>query len=75
MKHNQNPFQAFESIGRKHTPFKHTANLIINHIATINGLTVEELKAFVGWCEANKRVNISSSKTSLELWGEALRHS
>jgi hypothetical protein len=72
MKGASNPFHAFDRITQKHPTFEPTAKMIINHIAKMNNLTIEELKEFVGWCERNKRQDFRSEKTSLELWKDAM---
>lgn len=64
----KNPFEWAETITEeKRTNF----NKVVEYLAEINGLTVEEYREFVYWCFENKREVediTEENKDSLELW-------
>lgn len=69
---NQNPFEWYEWIKDKADIKKSDWNNLVQYLAKENGLTVEEFKEFVYWCENNQRtlddIIADGNLTSLELW-------
>jgi hypothetical protein len=70
-KSGNNPFEIIEFINEKYQIDIHKWNKLIETLATLNGVTVDEFKEFVYWCEANKRTvdDIQANPVpSIELW-------
>ncbi|MEK5165822.1 hypothetical protein NYE69_26230 [Paenibacillus sp. FSL R5-0527] len=49
---------------------------VIKYLADLNGLSFNEYRSFVYWCDSNRRVTSSDfSKSSLQLFKESIRYS
>lgn len=69
---SMNASNPFEWIERRSPEEQQGFARVVAYLAEQNGLTVEEFKEFVYWCENNRRTveDIEGDKTSLELWKE-----
>lgn len=75
-KNRFNPFTWFDWAKDKYNIDIHKWNKLIEALASINGLTVDEFKDFVYWCEDNKRTLEDIQQhplPSLELWKSVLK--
>jgi hypothetical protein len=78
-KSNKNPFKWIKAVRRDRAMRKgqHVDaawNQLVTYLATENGLSVNEFKEFVYWCEQNKRTLQQvkeDNRRSVELWKES----
>jgi len=75
-KGQHNPFEWIKKDINKNRINTDKFNELVHNLATINGLTYEEFKQYVYWCEKNKReveqIKNDGKKSSLDLWKESL---
>lgn len=67
-KGHRNPFEWAETLSEE---YQENFNKVVEYLAELNGLTVEEYREFVFWCFENKREVdeiTEENKNSLELW-------
>jgi hypothetical protein len=70
-KHAKNPFEWVKDKRYKEKIDIVKFNYLVSYLANLNGLSEEEFKQFVYWCENNKRsideIREQPEKTSLDL--------
>lgn len=67
-KQAKNPFEWVKTLGEEQ---RKNFNIVVEYLAELNGLTVDEYREFVFWCFENKRdvdEITDANKDSLELW-------
>lgn len=74
-KNNRNPFEWFEYAEKEFGLDRAKFNELVAKLAELNGLTTEQFRSFVYWCDANRRTPEEAAadrRPSVEIWKEAI---
>jgi hypothetical protein len=74
-KHNRNPFEWFDYAEKEFGLDRSKFNELVAKLAELNGLTTEQFRSFVYWCDANRRTPEEAAadrRPSVEIWKEAI---
>lgn len=71
----QNPFEWFKYAETEFGLDRNKFNGLVAKLAELNGLTTEQFRSFVYWCDANRRTPEEAAadrRSSVEIWKEAI---